>query len=97
VSVNFRPFFAFIFPGLVGLNATETVQVLLAAIEPPQVSPVWTNGGETLMSVIVIAVVLDLLVSVMACGPLVRPTMIFPKLMALPGERTSLGALALAC
>jgi len=31
---------AFIFPGLVGLNATETVQVPLAAIELPQVSPV---------------------------------------------------------
>ena len=97
MSVNDRPFFACIFPGLVGLNATETVQVPLAAIEPPQVSPVWTNGGETRMSVIVIAVVLDLLVSVMVCGALMRPTMTFLKWIALSGERTSLGALALAC
>ena len=79
VSVNFRPLFALILPCLVGLNATETVQVPLAAIEPKQVSPVWTNGGETLMSVIVIAVVLDLLVSVTVCGVLVRPTMTFLK------------------
>jgi hypothetical protein len=76
------------------LNATETVQVPLAAIEPPQVSPVWTNGGETLMSVIVIAVVVDLLVSVMVCGSLVMPTITFLKWRALSGERTSLGALA---
>ena len=49
------------------------------------------------MSVLVIALVLDLLVSVMVCGSLVRPTITFPKWRALPGERTSLGALALAC
>jgi hypothetical protein len=96
VSVNDRPFFAFIFPGFVGLNATETVQLPLAAIEPPQVSPVCTNGNKTLMSVIVIAVVVDLLVSVTVCGSLTRPTTTFPKPIAL-GERTSLGASALAC
>jgi hypothetical protein len=96
VSVNVRPFFAFIFPGLVGLNATETVQEPLAAIEPPQVSLVWTNGGATRMSVIVIAVVVDLLVTVTACGSLTRPTITFPKPIAL-GERTSLGTSALAC
>ena len=78
------------------MNATETVQVPLAASEPPQVSPVSTNGGETLMSVIVIAVVVDLLVSVTVCGVPLRPTITFPK-PTLPGERTSLGASALAC
>ena len=97
MSVNFRPLVALILPCLLGLNATETVQVPLAAIEPPQVSPVWTNGGETRMSVIVIVVVVDLLVSVMVCGALVRPTITFPKWRALSGERTSLGAFALAC
>ena len=92
MSMNFRPFVALILPCLVGLNATETVQVPLAAIEPPQVSPVWTNGGETMMSLIVIAVVLDLLVSVTVCGSLVRPTITFPKWRA-SGERTELGSL----
>jgi len=95
--VNVRPFFSFTFLVVVGLNAISTSHLPLAAIEPSQVSRVWTNGGETLMSVIVIAVVLDLLVSVMVCGALVRPTMTFLKLIAFRGERTSLGALALAC
>jgi len=92
--VNFRPFVTAIFPCLAGLNATETVQLPLAAIEPPQVSPVCTNGAETPMPVIVIAVVVDLLVSVTVCGSLTRPTTTFPKPIAL-GERSSLGASAL--
>jgi len=91
-SVNDRPFFAFIFPGLVGWNPTETVHIPLAGIVSPQVSPVTKKGAVTLTSVIEIAVVLDWLVSVMVFGVLMVVSTTSPKLMVV-GLIFSLGAL----
>ena len=62
-SRNVRPFFAFIFPVLVGWKATPTEHVPLAAIELPQVLLVKRKGAVTSMLVIEIAVEEDLLVS----------------------------------
>ncbi len=87
-----RPFLALIFPGLVGMNATETVHEVLGAIEVPQVLPVRRNGAVTSTLVIVIAVVLDLFLRVMFFDALWRVAMTSPKLM-LVGEIPSLGAL----
>jgi hypothetical protein len=92
-SINVRPFLFFTFLVLFGLNATSTSHVPLAVIEPPQVSPVSMNGGDTTMVVMAIAVVLDPFLTVTVCGALVMPIIAFPKLIALLGLSFSVGAL----
>jgi hypothetical protein len=92
--VKVTPFFSLTLPVWVGANATSTVHIPKAAIEGSQLSPVFLKGGETTTPVTVIASVLDLLVTVMVCGALVRVTVSFPKLSFLC-EKDSIGALDL--
>src|SRR5271165_6018408 len=74
------------------MNATETVHIPLGASELPQVSPVIRNGAVTAGALNVIAVVLDLFLSVMVFGVLWRVAITSPKLTVV-GEIPSLGAL----
>src|SRR5277367_5243079 len=77
------------------MNATETVQVPLGAIEEPQVLPVRRKGAVTSTLVIEIAVVLDLFLSVMLFEGLSRVEIWLPKLTVV-GEMPSFGGLTFA-
>ena len=91
-SVKVSPFFSLTLPFVVGWNSTPTSQLAPAASEAPQLLLLMRKGALAVISVIVTAVVLESLVTVSVCGPLVSPTKTWPKLIFFL-EKLSVGGL----
>jgi hypothetical protein len=85
------PFFSRTRPTAVGLNAINMSQLLPADIPVVQVVETLMKGGLTRMLAIGIARDPELLLSVMVCDGLVRPTITCPKVSGAFGLTRSFG------